>query len=339
MGQSLTLEELKAENAAEETEEATAPQAEAEAEELEAVDTESEEAEQVAELDQEGAEETETEAWMQTDEPASEDNGKKFTDHDIAAAKKKYAAKLERKHNDETQALLDRIAALEGKQNANIAPAPMAKPRREDFYEADDPDEAYTDALLEFKLSKVQTKQAEASAANQFEVRQQKAQQELEESVNSHYQRAATLAQEANISPEVYQSSDKAVRQAIESAIPGQGDLVADQLISRIGEGSEKVMYFLGRNPSAQIKLQNALRDDPSGISAAIYVGSLKSDIAAPKKKTTNAPKPATNINGDATQTASADKMQKQYGKLKDVQARLDFKRKAKADGVDTSKW
>ena len=88
----------------------------------------------------------------------------------------------------------------------------------------------------------------------------------------------------------MYQNSDLAVRQAIESVLPNQGDLVADQLISRLGDGSEKVMFYLGRNAAAKEKLKSALSNDPTGISAALYLGEVKRDIASPTKRKTRAP-------------------------------------------------
>jgi len=335
MGQPMTLEELKAENANEDLTDTETTQVEEEVTLEEAAEVETEEVSETGESSEAETEETEAEAWMQTDEPASE-QAESFTGSDIKRAKDKLKAKLNRQHDEEKKELLQRIEALEGRGAINNAPAPMAKPKREDFYQADDPDEAYTDALLEYKLGNVQAKQAEANAEKEVQARQKQALDNVSSQVDQHYERAAKLADEVNISPEVYQSADLAVRQTIESVMPNQGDMITDQLISRIGDGSEKVMYYLGRNPSAQLELQAKLRDDSSGIAAAIYLGSLKTKIAQPVKRKTSAPKPTTQLKGGNTPTSD---WQKKYNKEKDVQKRFDLKQEAKASGVDTKNW
>ncbi len=337
MGQPMTLEELKAENANEETNDTEATQAEEEVVLEEAAEEVTEDASEAGESSETDTDKTDVEAWMQTDEPASEEADKQFTGSDIAAAKKKLRSKLESKHNDETAELKRELEELKAQVHRPAQQGQQrAKPKREDFLDLDDPDEAFAEALVDFKMGNIQAQQANQTAQQEAQARQSDAIAAVESKVDQHYERAAKLAEEVNISPEVYKQSDLAVRQAIESVMPKQGDAIADQLISRIGDGSEKVMYYLGRNPSAQIELQNKLRDDASGISAAIYLGSLKTKVANPVKRKTSAPKPTTQLSGGNTPTSD---WQKKYNKENDVQKRFDLKMEAKKQGVDTKNW
>ena len=89
-----TLEQLKVENAELENETGETPVIDPEDNKGEAVDDKPQDPENLAEGEQEGGEESETDAWMQTDGEPSSDDEKKFTDHDIAAAKKKLKARV-----------------------------------------------------------------------------------------------------------------------------------------------------------------------------------------------------------------------------------------------------
>ncbi len=334
-----TLAELKAENAEDKTTEVeeteTDPQLVEEATEeaeLEAVEEETEDPKEAAEPGEGETEETETEAWMQTD------GDKKFTDGDIGAAKKKLRAKLESKHNEETDELKARIAQLEGSNK----PAELSRPKRDDFLDSDDPDEAYTDALVDWKMSsheaKTVAKTSQAEQTRQVEDRQRV----INQDVDSHYERAAKLSSESGIAPELYQSSDLTVRRAVESVFPNMGDAITDGLIANLGEGSEKVFYNLGVNEVKRSKFISLLQSDNSGLKASIYLGKLHSELAAPTKRKTKAPKPAASPTGDANVSASNNAAKRKYDKAhtsgKTSEA-FKIKREAKKAGVDTNSW
>lgn len=347
-----TLEQLKEENAKLEAQAAANPQeavqdepdtqdegleaeTDSDAAELPAEDGESD-ADQ-DEPDKEGKE-AELEDWMKSDDDqTSSGSEKKFTDSDIAAAKKKLRAKLESKHNEETEKLKARLKELEqGKQ------PDLQKPKREQFLDEDDPDEAFAEAMAEWKWNQKHAESEAERAAKDAERKRLERMQEISQGVDEHYQRAVTLAEESGISADMYQSADYRVRQALDEVFEGSGDAITDALISNLGKGSERVFYNLGVNKARLTELQSLLKADPSGIKAAVFLGELKHDLTAPKKRTSNAPKPAPQADGDAAVTQSAKALKSKYDKAHakgDGQAAFNAKREAKQAGIDTSKW
>jgi len=347
-----SLAELKEENRlAEEKEAAEAKAAEeavAEAKEETAttLDTPESKAEtETPENDSETEEATEEvgELWMQTEEQTPEGDAK-FTDSDVANLRRKLKAKIqkEKDENDDLRATVEslqsQIQSLSGGGQAQPqaqAPDNTGMPMPEDF---DYDNDAYKVAMAQWVNQTVaQTvQQNSAQVSQQAQVSQAK--QQLESDVEAHYQRAANLVKEVGVDADVYKNADLAVRQAFESVLPGNGDAVTDELISRLGEGSEKVMYYLGVNPTKRMEIVNKMASDPSGISASIALGEIKTSITAPKKKVSNAPAPGAELSGSGG-SDSAVKARKDYEKATDVQSRISMKRKAKAAGIDTSDW
>lgn len=341
-----TLKELKAENARlEEPEIEEAPQAETVEEEgVEAVEVADAELVENAEPTSEEEAETETEAWMQIEE-VEQDSDKpeaKFTDSDIGKAKQKLRAKLEKKHNSEVEELRAEIEALKTAPKAAPQPVNTGKPKREDFFDADDPDEAYFDALTDWKLGN-QASQNQLKQQEQAQAQQAKAQQDaIKEKVDAHYTKAAELIKQNGISEDVYRQADENVRQVMESVAPNMGDTLTDALISRIGPDSEKVMYYLGRNKTKLLEFEKALRSDPSGIEAAVMLGEVKQNLTAPSKRKSNAPTPAPALNGGSGgngQEAAWQRKYKEAHKSGNGQKAFNIKREAKKAGVNTREW
>ncbi len=344
-----TLAELKATNAADENKaEGSTQGAEVEEESTE-VEEEAQELDTAGESDQEPEEEvegeegetSETESWMQADDKASESDDTTVP----LAAHTKMRGKLKARIGEKDEELATLKAEVEALKNgAPVAPAQPAMQAMPTLEGSDFDDAKYQQALSNWMSQQVSAQVAAATQATTTGAAKQAQVQQLQKSVDSHYERAAKLASESGIEPEVYQASDMAVRQAIESALPEMGDLVADQLISKLGDGSEKVMYYLGRNATAREKLKTTLLTDPSGISAALYLGELKRDVAIPSKRKSRAPAPATKVQGDQSGTSSgnAKKLLKKYQqahKERRSQMAYNVKKEAKIAGVDVSNW
>ena len=340
-----SLAELKAENAAKEAanEEQvdTSPQeVETEAEEvteIEAVEVEEEESGEVAEPNEDETTETETEDWMQSDNPESQAD-KKYSGTDLGNAKAKLRAKLEKKHNSE----LDELKAENERLKNGKAPEAKARPKREQFDNADDPDEAFFEALTDWKLE--QNTASQKASATQAEVnqRQQEYQTQVSQAVDQHYERAQVLSTKSGINPEAYQSADLVLRQAVESVFPGGGDGITDSLIASLGPGSEKVAFNLGVNAANRAEFIRLLREDPNGIKASVFLGKQVERLNAPSKRKTNAPKPAPSLNGNANTNSNSTAAKKKYDaayKKGDGQAAFNIKREAKSSGVNTSSW
>jgi len=338
-----SLADLKAENAAAEA----APEQETviaqEEQPIEAAEVEAEEVEQIAESEQPEAEETEVEAWMVNEEEQTSEA--KFTDHDVANVRRKLKGKIEKKDheleqkNGEIAQLKQELeavkqAVLMGGDLPSKKPEPLAVPTLEAF---DYDDQKYQQAMMQWTNQQIQSQIAQVTDEGAMQHKQMQAQQALESKVNSHYERAGKLAQENNISSDAYQAADMAVRQTIESVMPNAGDRVTDELIANLGDGSEKVMYYLGRNPSAQLELRNKLMQDPNGLQASMYLGELKSKVSLPKKQKSKAPAPAPSMESErGTSNADETKFLRRYEKANDISERMAIRREMSAAGLDT---
>ncbi len=147
-----TLEQLKAENAETPTDDLEVTQDAEIKDDAEAVEESS--TETVVDGDQESKDDEQeaTEVWMQTEEqPSNGDNDNaKFTDSDVAAAKRNLRSKLEKRHSKETDDLKAEIEALK-QQMTQPAKAPVVDqnvdlpPKLEDF---DYDDQKHHQALL-----------------------------------------------------------------------------------------------------------------------------------------------------------------------------------------------
>lgn len=335
-----TLEELRAENAAEEAARAAkVPQTTDPTPDDDAADDLNTETDLAEGGEGDEGKTAEPESWMKGDDQESHVADKKFTDSDIGAAKAKLRAKLEAKHQSEVDKLR---ADLEELRRNTVAPQPMARPKREDFYDKDDPDEAYTEALADWKIKDTLSRQHQETQQYEHQRKQLDHQRSIETSVDQHYERAATLAAASGISPELYQSADLRVRSAIDGVFPGGGEAVTNSLIASLGEGSEKVFYNLGVSPKRLAELTSKLQNDPSGLQASIYLGKLSAELTAPLRKSSNTPAPATTVKGDVSTTDAGKALQRKYAdarKRGDAQGAFDIRRQARAAKINVDSW
>ncbi|MCP5008605.1 MAG: hypothetical protein GY942_01360 [Aestuariibacter sp.] len=334
----LTLEEHKAQTAAEEAneiDEVTQTEVE-EVEEL-ATEEDEQETEAAAAEEDDGETETEQEAWMQSEtEDSQGDDLSSNGNISAAAIRKKYQAQaaekasiVEDKHKQELDEMRAQLAAAQGQNNTvSQQQAGAPKPKRDDFFEADDPDDAYEEAVFQWRNTQNQARLQQ----EQMQQGQQKLIQAQELALDEHYSRAAKLGH--GITAEAYQQSDHQVKTVL-------GEVVANQLIASMGEGSEKVFYSLGRNPTKLAELQIALQSDPSGIKAAMLLGKM-SNAATPPKRRSSAPAPANTARGDANTGKVEKGIKKAYDKASksgDGQAAYNARRQAREAGIDVSKW
>jgi len=161
--------------------------------------------------------------------------------------------------------------------------------------------------------------------------------------VNEHYARSVKLQEGSTITADVFDKAELKVRTSLDEISPGNGDAIADHLIDIMGEGSEKVIYHLGVNPLKMAALQEEFKKDPRGYTAVAMVERIKASIAPIGKRQSRAPAPAKHLSGDQKPvTAGAKALKKKYDaavKGNNPQGRIDAKRAAKREGVDTSGW
>lgn len=344
----LSLKELKELNATKEDIEPEAVEEVVDTEEATNDDIEAAEVESVEESEStdESTEEAELEPWMQAEEAEnSEDDqeGGFVPNHAVAKVRRKLKAKLG-DAKDEIETLRAEIDEL--KKGGAPAPAKEVglppRPKREDF---DFNDDAYDTAIDEWNDKKLEIKLATRDQASQQKATQEKQQAELSQSIDDHYEKAAKLVESGKVSEEAYLNADKAVRHAVNGVFGDGSDQLVDRLIHTLnvsGEGSDKVMFQLGVNKSKLSRLEELLRADASGLSASVYLGALQAKIQEPQKRRSSAPKPAAKVDGEGGSGGPEGTIYKQYvkaGKSGDVQSRISLKRKAKAQGVDTSQW
>lgn len=279
------------------------------------------------------------ELWMEEEEEGEQDPddpSKQVPVGKFVSVKKKLKGQISDRDEEIERLKKERDDALKLKPKEKETV--LIRPKRDDF----DTDELFDEAFDTYSQSRTAETITRSRLEDQQKAGQKQAQEELTEAVDGHYDRAATLIEKSGIKPEVYQAADTTVRKAVEAVTPNLGDIIVDQVISILGEGSEKVMYFLGRNKAALAKFQNLLESDKSGMKAAVYLGQEKQRLTNPLKLKSTAPDPVTGIKGDAPATGVEAKFKKKYNaahKGNNSQAAYNAKKEAKAAGVDVSSW
>jgi hypothetical protein len=273
------------------------------------------------------------EPWMETEETTDEQTSGSVPVSTHIKAKQKLKGKISER-DEEITTLRSELEAL---RNRTTQPAATSQLKRPSEFEFDNDDEyqaavdAYEDARIENKLNEKQQKAALTASR-----------QALDDAVSSHFVRAEKLVRESGISPELYQSSDKKLRLAIESIYPGKGDAIVDHHLAILGEGSEKVSFYIGNNEAARMKYQSLMAEDPSGLRASVYLGEEKARLLgyALKNKTSKAPEPAPNATGGSGSVNDGEsRMKKQYYAAKSDQEMFNIRREARLKGFDVKKW
>lgn len=335
----MKLAELKAQNQAEEEaraevqaeveEEITQEPEEVLSDEIENI--EEPESEEQTEVESEG----EGESWMSSEDDAEHEE-RTVPLNALRATRDKLKGKLSEK-DEVIEELKREVQAL--KQAPSTAQPPSIEaPRYGDF----DTEEEFNEANAKYLQSLVQSTVTQTQQVSQQKQNESAQLEKMKSNVDAHYKRAQELVESTdNLSAELYQGADLAVREAIESIKPNQGDSLTDTLIARLGEGSEKVMYFLGRNETARNKLLSKLSADPTGLDAFLYLGELKSKHTMPAKQRSNAPAPATRVTG-SNEKPSDKALKSKYDKAhskRDIQSAYQIKKEAKKAGIDTTNW
>lgn len=339
-----TFEELKAENAAAEAAgleqtETTIPEQVEEVEEDEVdLDDADDESEEVGEPKAEEALET----WMQTE---SESDETVVPVSVLAKVRGKLKGTV-REQGSEIEELKAEIERLKNPQQPTQQPQTNQTPPRPTLEQFDYDNEAYDAAIDEWQLKRFQAIQANEQQQSKVSQQQEAQLKQIEQATNSHYERAQKLVETGVISADAYNQADTAVRTAFEHVFPNQGDSVTDAVISQLnslGDGSEKVMFHLGRNPTALNELKSRLTSDPTGMQAMAYLGTLHAKATlAPTKKVSQAPKPATQLRGEENTSSAATPLRKKYRaahKSGNPQDAFNIKREARMKGFDTSSW
>lgn len=338
----MTLEELKQKNAEAAAAEQEAQPDDVDVDEVQGETLETDDDSGAAEGSDEGGSSEEVHEWMQSDDQTS---GKVPVKSHINL-KRKLKGQI-REKDSEIEQLRQEINQLKAPQPQAQAqplqadsqrPAPM--PKREDFYDKPDPDSAWQAALNDWVGKSVETRFQQQFQTHQQQQQRQQQSNQIDTALDQHYERAAQIVNEGLLSAEEYQSADSLVRQTVESISPGNGDSFIDALLARMGDGSEKVVVSLARNASNLNKFRQELQDDPTGISAAAFLGELRGKFAAASGRVSQTPRPGSKLKGDAAKDGGSDqRMYQAAHKAGNRQKAFDIKRAAKARGVDVKQW
>jgi len=210
----------------------------------------------------------------------------------------------------------------------------LKKPNEDDFSSTEEY-EAAVEKYEEDKLNRL-------NARMQAEEKQRQAKEARAAAVDSHYKRASEFVAKYGIAPEKYQKADESLRKAVDAVLPGQGESVADHLISLLGDGSEKVMFRIGAKPEVLREFQSLLMEDKTGLKASMFLGRQLELITNPKKRTSKAPPPGRQLKGDAAPNANAAALKKKYQEAQkngEAQKAYDTKKHAREAGINVSAW
>lgn len=329
-----SLEELKAQNAAEE-----AAMAQPEVEEIEAIESEDDLEVDPPEPTEGDETEEPTEDWLKED-GTEEGKPKKQSELVPAAVLAETRRKLRGEVSEkdaEIQRLkseLDQVKASPAATSAQYKPViPVEFHDFEggwDEYQAYVADVHATNALKLIEARENQNKQAKVVEQEQREIAEQ---------FNQHYDRVEALVASGKITVEKYKKAELKVVEKLDQ-MTGAGEAVMKKFVASIGAGSEKVITHLGTNGAAQQRLEKELKRDPSGIAAAIYLGGLREKFnSTPVNKPKTAPTPDVPLTGKAPVTSSHYKAYENAVAKDDPTAMLEAKRAARGAGIDTSKW
>ena len=324
---------------------------EMEKEETEEVDPTEVEPEEVEEETAEVEEDTEGEesdtipAFMaseedEEDEPEEEGKATSGTVKAIAKQREK-----RRKAEEEVERLRKENEEL--RKGLQPQPAELGpKPKIDDF----DSDEKYEAALDEWydKKHKAGTSQAQQETTQKQAYERLKKQ--LDTAYDAHLDRADALVKEHKIKPEVFKSAEDAVIDVIgeNAGLPDDADKkgVAEHILKKfvdvVGDGSEKVIYYLGVNRKAQREFATMLAGDNSGLKATAWMARKVAELqGTTTKKRSSAPAPDTEIRGEKKGEEQDKVIKKRFdeAKNKDLTAALAFRRDAKKLGIDVSDW
>ena len=338
MSELQSLAEIKAENAAEEKAAANKVALENGEDDFE----ETEEDAQDPEKDQPTAEETnpddeddeegdEKESWMKGDDDSS-------LDSEFAKVRRKVTRKFQGRLDqaeDEAEQLRKELEQLKKGKPATQQKLPE-KPSRGRYRSEED----YIEALTDWKLDVRDAQKSSNQIANEHKAKQEESDRETMDRVETHYERAAKLSEEAGITPEKYQMADRRVRAAVEAKFPDAGDAIVDKLIAVNGSGSERVFYNLGVNKARLDEFVDTLGRD-AGLATANFLGRLSEQIGTPRKRTSSAPEPVSSVSGDKRggNMTALQRKYKEAMKSGDSQKAWDIKRSAKKKGTNTNSW
>jgi hypothetical protein len=158
---------------------------------------------------------------------------------------------------------------------------------------------------------------------------------QMEDMTHNLAKRLGKFASEHKIKDERVISAAERATSEIDEATKIDGSLA--YLLDSVGDGGERVAYYIGTNDAAMTKIKGLLQQDTTGMKAIAEMTRMAERLK-PKhsSRTSKAPAPDRPIKGDGSQ-ASSRKLQEQYDKAsekRDMKAMREAVRAAEKLGV-----
>lgn len=258
----------------------------------------------------------------------------------IIREKKRYKQERDEKRELEQklEALEKQMAAMQAPSTPQVTPKPKAPvkmpepPNKMDYVsdaEYERAKESYANSFQAWFQSMNETKQQESSRQAQIEARRSKVQQ----SVASHFARAAKFAEENKIPVDKYQAAEITVRDAL-------GSEIVDDLIDVVGDGAEKGMMYLGSNQQALQNISALIRSGDSLKAVAEFTKLANKAKIQRGKKISSAPPPDEALHGDASTSVSIENARKHFQSLiekdkGDIRRARQYRKDMRAKGIE----
>lgn len=345
-GQSLSLEELKLQNA--ESEQGNSEVIEEPEQDIETeTDIDGQDAPDGVESKQEG--EKVIESWMSAETDAEEADDKTVPLEQHISIRQKL--KGERNDlRDENESLRQEIEKLRaGQSQPQTQSAPQAPDYKQFLNEYDELDHAaYAAALAEHQQKLVDHKFNNYQSTQEQQRKQQEYQQALDGAVTQVEEQATKLVKSGAISAEAFNKAYDKFQNSVVSVVGSaeQGQQAVRGLIDHIRkvdpENSAKMLYKLGVDDNARKAVFDAYNNEGEA-GGIIALSRLSKNISSTAPKRSQAPAPAKQISGgDKGVSAEAAKLQRKYNeahKKRDTKAAFQIKRDAKKAGINTKSW
>jgi hypothetical protein len=338
-----TLDELKAENAAETAKEKPAetpqddysPEPESDKpEKVEAADT-------VEDEQEEGEESEQSTDWLTPEEDDGLPKDGPIRSGDAKALRRKYQGKLSEK-DEELEQLKQKYVELEKKvATPQTLPATQIgqEPQRDQFAN----DAEWIRALTTYNAQVIQHQSSAQAQQAELLRRREEMERKTKSQTDKHYERVDNLVKNSKgmLSEEAANAADQRVRKAVNSVFPQAGDNIVDTLIASLGDGSEKVITHFGLKAPKLNRLIELLEEDRSGIKASAYLGQEMGKLTAPVRKDSRAPDPIDKVQGDKAGASSSERLRRDIAaarKKGDISGVIKLKQQGKAQKIDVSK-
>lgn len=332
----MSLEDLKAQaEAEEENTEEQEPETQDEPEQEEAEDAEAEEGSSEEEEGDETEDEPSDDFELELDGEPEPGQQKPSPEDALVYKLTKQKAKA-KEYKSELEELKAELAALKSgtsqpqAQQRPQQPAQHYPPVPVLYEDGIDTKEQYTQAYQRWMADCKAIDQRNAQADQQ----KSEYKRQMEDMTHNLAKRLGKFASEHKIKDDRVISAAEKATSEIDEATKIEGSLA--YLLDSVGDGGERVAYYIGTNEGAMAKVKELLQADSTGLKAVAHMTKLAAQLK-PKHsiRTSKAPAPDRPVKGDGSSVGSiAKKLQAEWDKATKREDLMNVRRKAREAGV-----